>query len=76
MDWSDLHTLDLRWQPSATFARLRGDVLPSLKDLTLDMGWPTADESEAILDFVTHTAQPLESLSLRAVESFPLATEF
>jgi hypothetical protein len=67
MDWSQLHTLDLSRPSDASLARLQGDALPSLKNLTLDMRRSNIYRREKIPDFVTHTAQSLESLSLKDV---------
>jgi hypothetical protein len=68
MDWSHIHTLDVRLSSNDEIALLRGDALPSLKNLTVGVGWSYWPTDADILDFVTHTAQPLEALSLKTVE--------
>ncbi|CZR63094.1 uncharacterized protein PAC_12991 [Phialocephala subalpina] len=70
MDWSHLHTLHLTLPTNTTLARLKGETLPALTNMSLvlaDWRRNTANRDE-ILSFVTRTSQPLQSLSIKTSE--------
>ena len=67
MDWSHIHTLEVGPESDKTLSRLMGHALPALKDLTISESGMS--ETGVFYDFLTHTAQPLEALTLWATPS-------
>jgi hypothetical protein len=63
MDWSYVHTLEISRPSEHVLNILQGGALPSLKNLVVSSEFNSYDRNK-VMDFITKTAQPLESLSL------------
>lgn len=73
MDWSSLHSLDLKSPMEVTLTKLDAKTVPALRNLTLSGGW-RSKPGQAALSFVSTTARPLEGLSLQNMEFESLAS--